>query len=64
VNTSGSILKGIFDEFLGEKAVILFDLKDPFVAVESHLISSTDTTKPSVTLDAMLKPIIFFSDTI
>jgi hypothetical protein len=44
--------------------MILFDLEDTLMAAESNLISSADATEPSIALDAMLEPFIFFSNSI
>jgi hypothetical protein len=58
VNTC--ILWGIFNELLGKEAVILLNLENSFVTKKANLISSTDTSKPSITLDTMLELFIFF----
>jgi hypothetical protein len=60
VNTSRSILLGIFNEFLEKEAAILLNFENSFITMKATLISSMDTTKPSITLDAMLELFIFF----
>jgi hypothetical protein len=60
VNTSRSILLDIFNEFLEKEAVILLNFENSFTTMKANLISIMDTTKPSITLDAMLELFIFF----
>jgi len=60
VNTSRSILLDIFNEFLEKEAVILLNFENSFTTMKANLISTMDTTKPSITLDAMLEVFIFF----